>query len=80
MHFLSLSLSLEDLELVEEERVGFVWISRERMAESRSSRVVEAPWPAVPPGIETVVFEGAGEEVREDGWEEWEVLVRTLGR
>lgn len=42
--------------------------------------MVEAPWPAVPPGMVTVVFEGAGEDVREDGWEEWEVLVRTLGR
>jgi len=44
----------------EEERLGFVWISRLLMAESRSESVVEAPCIAVPPVILTLVF-GAGE-------------------
>lgn len=50
--------------LVEERvRVGFVWSSRARMAESRSVRVVEAPRGEGPEG--RVTLAGAGEEVRE---------------
>ena len=58
-------------EAVDEEREGFVWISRVRIAESRSLRVVEAPCMDVPPERLILVF-GAGEEVREE--------VRTSGR
>lgn len=41
---------------VEEESVGFVWTSRLRIAESRSSSTVLAPCMAVPPVIDTFVF------------------------
>ncbi len=46
--------------------VRLVWISRERIAESRALRAVDAPCMGVPPVILTFVF-GAGEEVREPG-------------
>ena len=54
--------------LLLEDRDGLVWISRLRIALSRSESVVEAPCMAMPPEIETFVFDegaGAGEEVRE---------------
>lgn len=47
-----------------EDKDGFVWISRDLMAESRSESAVEAPCMAVPPVMLTLVF-GAGEAVRE---------------
>lgn len=53
------------------ERVGLDWISRVRMAESRSLRAVEAPCMGIPPDKLTLAL-GAGEEVRDD--------VLTLGR
>jgi hypothetical protein len=46
--------------------VGLVCISRDRIAELSSSRVVEAPCIGVPPVTVTLVL-GAGEEVRELG-------------
>ena len=56
---------------VEEEREGLVWISRARIAESRSLRVVEAPCMEVPPETAILVV-GLGELARE--------VVRTLGK
>jgi hypothetical protein len=47
--------------------VGLVWTSRERMAESRAERAVEAPCIGVPPVIFTLVCFGAGDEVRDVG-------------
>lgn len=46
--------------------LGFVCSSRERMAESRAVRAVDAPCMGVPPVILTLVL-GAGEDVREAG-------------
>ena len=57
---------------VVDESERFVCISRARMAESRSLRVVEAPCIGVPPERAILVL-GAGEEVRE-------FVVRTFGR
>lgn len=48
------------------EREGFVWISRVRMAESRSARAVEGACIEGPPEILTLVL-GAGEEVLDEG-------------
>lgn len=49
--------------LAEAVKVGFVWSSRERIAESRAERVADAPCMGVPPVMFTLVL-GAGEEVR----------------
>lgn len=47
-----------------------VCTSRERIAESRAERAVEAPCIGVPPVMVTLVLDfGAGEEVREVGLE-----------
>jgi hypothetical protein len=46
--------------------VGLVWSSRERIAESKAVRAVEAPCMGVPPVMAILVF-GAGEEVRVTG-------------
>lgn len=46
--------------------LGFVCSSRERIAESRAVRAVDAPCMGVPPVMLTLVF-GAGEEVRDAG-------------
>ena len=62
-----------------DERVGFVWASRVRMAESRSERVDDAPCIGVPPERAIFVF-GAGEPVREFGWELRRDVWRMLGR
>lgn len=53
------------------ESAGLVWISKARIAESRSFIAVEAPCIGVPPDRLTLVL-GAGEEVRDE--------VLTLGR
>lgn len=47
-------------------KVGFVCSSKDRMAESRSFRVFAAPCMLVPPVMDTLVFAGAGEDVRDD--------------
>lgn len=74
-------------------RVGFVDISRVRIADSRSERVLRAPCIGVPPGIEIfcLLEAGRGDEVRDgvfagDGFPETcadlegeEVRVKTLG-
>jgi hypothetical protein len=46
--------------------LGLVCSSRERMAESRAVRAVDAPCMGVPPVMLTLVL-GAGEDVREAG-------------
>ena len=50
---------------VVEERAGLVWISRARIAESRSLRAVEAPCIGIPPDRLILVL-GAGEGVRDE--------------
>jgi hypothetical protein len=59
LHFLALGLS----------SVGFVEISRERMAASRSARAVDCPAMGVPPAMEilVVVLDGFGVDVRDGG-------------
>jgi len=61
-----------ELSAGEGEREGFVWVSRARMAESRSERAVEAPCMGVPPERAIFVLEEAlvGDEVRECWLEE----------
>jgi len=54
-----------------------VLISRLRIAESSSERMVEAPCMDVPPVMFTFVFEGAGEDVRE-AFREAGVLLEVL--